>query len=85
MLGTFIQEMKCKPEVYGKNDAGNIEVVDCSSKNEVLTPLASEKVQTPLASEILLTPLNSQKALTAWLLQASPGSTSFENFSTSFP
>ncbi len=99
----LFRKMKCKPEVYGKM-MQNSEVVDCSSKNEVLppskasqidltplaskkvlTPLASKKVLTPLASKKVLTPLNSQKALMAWLLQASPGSTSFENFSTSFP
>jgi len=58
--GTFIQEMKCKPEVYGKLMQEKIEVVVCSSKNEVLTPLASEKVLTPLNSRKALTPLTSE-------------------------
>ena len=78
--------MKCKPEVMEKMMQDS-EVVDCSSKNEVLPPSkASRNALTPLASEIPLTPLNSRKALIAWLLQASPqGSTRFENCSTGFP
>ena len=69
--------MKCKPEVMEKMMQDS-EVVDCSSKNEVLPPSK--------ASRNALTPLASKKVLTAWLLQASPqGSTRFENCSTGFP
>ena len=53
----------------------NSEVVDCSSKNEVLPPSkASRNALTPLASEIPLTRMASPQ-----------GSTSFENCSTGFP